>query len=369
MRMIGCLKPVFYFLLLSTVFLVFPISVFAQDQSGQMVKGKVLEIVDEGTQEIQGQKNYYQKVKVQVEEGKNKGKEFTIEHGSTFSVAQQQKVNKGDTVVLSESTDNEGNFQYFIADKYRLNKLIIITIGFFILTIIVVGVRGFGSLLGLIISFAIIIKFIVPQILDGKDPLLITIIGALFIMVITIYLAHGFSRQTTAAVVATFLALVVTGLLSVLFVNFANLSGLGSEEAYALQFGPASEVNLRGLLLGGIIIGALGVLDDVTTTQSAAVFELAKTNRKLYLFDLARRGFKIGREHILSMVNTLVLAYAGASLAIFIFLVLNPTNQPIWAIINSEIISEEIIRALSGSIGLVLAVPLSTVIAAWFATR
>ena len=353
----------------SFVFLLSPISVFAQNQDGQMVKGKVVEILDEGTQEIQGQKNYYQKVKVQVEEGKNKGKEFTIEHGGTFSVAEHQRVNKGDTVVLSESADEKGDFQYFIADKYRLNKLILITIGFFILTIVVVGVRGLGSLLGLIISLAVIVKFIVPQILDGKDPLLMTIIGALFIMVVTIYLSHGFSRQTTAAVIATFLALVITGLLSVLFVNFANLSGLGSEEAYALQFGPSSVINLRGLLLGGIIIGALGVLDDVTTTQSAAVFELAKTGRKLYLFDLARKGFKIGREHILSMVNTLVLAYAGASLAIFIFLVLNPTNQPIWALINSEIISEEIVRALSGSVGLLLAVPLSTVISAWFATR
>lgn len=362
-------KLVLTLILLLFSFLVSPINIFAQEQANQFIKAKVNEITKEKEKNIEGQKIILQTLEVEFLEGPDKGRVITVEHGEAFGAASQMVISKGDEVVLSKLTGPTGEAKYSVVDKYRLDKLVYIAIGFFIITILVVGIKGLGSLLGLAISLAVIIKFIVPQILDGKDPLLVTIIGSLFIMLITIYLAHGFSRQTSAAVLATFIALILTGLLSVLFVNFADLTGLGGEEAYSLQFGPTKIINLQGLFLAGIIIGALGVLDDVTTTQSAVIFELAKTNRKLYLFQLIRKGFSIGREHILSMVNTLVLAYAGASLAIFIFLVLNPTGQPMWFILNSEIISEEVVRALSGSIGLVLAVPLSTVISAWFATR
>jgi uncharacterized membrane protein len=188
-------------------------------------------------------------------------------------------------------------------------------------------------------------------------------------MFITIYLAHGFSKKTTIALISTFLTLILTGALSTLFVHMTFLSGLGSDDAYALQIGPEAKINFRGLLLGGILIGTLGVLDDVTTGLSASVFELYKANPKISFGQLLKSGLAIGREHISSLVNTLVLAYAGASLPIFLTLVLNPNNYPLWSILNSELIVEEIVRTLAGSIGLVAAVPLTTFLATIYITE
>jgi uncharacterized membrane protein len=255
---------------------------------------------------------------------------------------------------------------YSVYDKYRSGNILFIAVAFFLLVIITTGLRGIGSLLGLVISFAVIIFFIVPQILGGADPLFISIVGSLFIMVTTIYLAHGFSQRTTIAIASTFLALVITGILAVWFVGALGLTGGGNEDAYMLQFG-SQIINLRGLLLGGIIIGTLGILDDTTTTQAATIFALAETNSKLKARELMQKGFIVGKEHITSLVNTLVLAYAGASLPLFIFFVLNPLHQPLWVILNNEQIVEEIIRTLAGSIGLILAVPITTALAAFFA--
>jgi uncharacterized membrane protein len=210
--------------------------------------------------------------------------------------------------------------------------------------------------------------FIVPQILAGADPLLISILGAIVIMITTIYLSHGLSLQTTVAVAATGIALVITGFLAVYFVNLLSLSGTGNEENALLAFGN-TYINIQGLLLGGIIIGTLGILDDTTTTQSAAVFEFHKINPSLTFEHLLQKGLNIGKEHIASLVNTLVLAYAGVSLSLFIFFVLNPAHQPYWVIFNSESIIEEIVRTLAGSIGLILAVPITTLLAVFVVTK
>ena len=217
----------------------------------------------------------------------------------------------------------------------------------------------------MILSLGVIIKFIVPQILAGRDPLLVSVIGSVFILVTTIYLAHGFSKQTTAAVISTALTLVLTGILSVAFVNMTHLTGVASEEALSLQFGPTASINFKGLLLGGMIIGFLGVLDDVTTGMAATVFELKKVNSKLKPRELISSSLNVGREHVSSLVNTLVLAYAGASLPLFLFIVLNPQKYPPWYIINSEFVAEEIVRTLVGSIGLLCAVPITALIATW----
>jgi len=250
--------------------------------------------------------------------------------------------------------------QYQIIDKYRLNELIYIGLLFLALVLLLSRWKGVGSFLGMVLSLLVIVKFIVPQILAGMDPLFISIVGAIFILITSIYLAHGFSRQTTVAVVATSLTLIVTGFLSVVFVNITNLSGLASEDALSLQFGPTVSINFRGL-----IIGFLGVLDDITTGLAATVFTLKKVNPRMKLEELIKSSLNIGREHISSLVNTLVLAYAGASLPLFLFIVLNPQSYPLWFIVNSEFIAEEIVRTLVGSIGLLCAVPVTAVIAAW----
>jgi uncharacterized membrane protein len=226
-----------------------------------------------------------------------------------------------------------------------------------------------GSIVGLAVSLSVIMFFIVPQILAGQDPLFISIVGSLFIMTVTIYLAHGFSRKTHIALASTFLSLSLTGFLAYFFVDISHLTGLGNDDASSLRFGQTENINFQGLLLGGIIIGALGVLDDITTSLSAVIEELKIANPSYTFRRLVKSGFRIGSEHISSLVNTLVLAYAGAGLPLFLFLILNPLGHPLWVILNSEIIVEEIIRTLAGSIGLVLAVPITTLMASWFVTR
>ena len=147
-----------------------------------------------------------------------------------------------------------------------------------------------------------------------------------------------------------------------------HLSGLGTDDAFSLQFGQTGNINFKGLLLGGIIIGTLGVLDDITTSLSATIEEIKKANPKYTFWELVKSGLRVGSEHISSLVNTLVLAYAGVSLPLFLFLILNPMQHPLWTILNSEIIVEEIVRTLAGSIGLILAVPITTLLAAWLNT-
>ncbi|MCS7092656.1 MAG: YibE/F family protein [Patescibacteria group bacterium] len=335
----------------------------------EIFRAKVDEIVEEGNRDIAGYQNMFQKVKVRVLDGAEKDSVHEIEHGGAFRITEQQKVKVGDNVVLLKYTPPGSEAQYHIVDKYRLDVLYVALFAFFVLIFAFSRWRGIGSFLGLILSFVIIIRYMVPQIVSGTDPLRVSIISALIIMTTTIYLAHGFSRQTSVALLGTAISLVLTGLLSILLVNLANLSGLGSDDAYALRLGQTADINFKGLLLAGMIIGVLGVLDDITTSLSASVFEVAKANPKQKFKDLVASGLRVGREHVASLVNTLILAYAGSSLPILLFIVINPNNIPIWAIVNSELITEEIVRMLAGSIGLLTAVPITVLLAAKFAPR
>ncbi len=340
----------------------------APQTSQSYMRGTVTAVTKQGTRTYGEIKNLFQQVSVKITSGRERGKTVSFENGGMLSISRDQLVHPGDKVILSKLTDPAGHTQYVIYDQYRLPTLLMIIGLFFVLVFIFSGLRGFGATLGLLISLLTIAVFIIPQILAGHDPLTVSITGALFIMITSIYLAHGFSKRTTIAVTATFISLILTGVLAVIFVNLAHLSGLGSDDASMLQVGVKTAINLRGLLLGGVIIGALGVLDDTTTTQAATIFELIKTDPNLSVQQLVHKGFLIGREHIASLVNTLVLAYAGAAMGVFIFIILSLKSggQPWWVIFNSELIAEELVRTMAGSIGIVLAVPITTYMAAVF---
>ena len=251
--------------------------------------------------------------------------------------------------------------EYYFVDFERSVPLIALAVLFAAVVVALSRWRGLSALLGLGLSILVLMRFVIPAILEGSNPLAVSIVGAAAIMFAALYLAHGFNARTTTAVLGTLASLAVTALLSWIFVGAARFTGLASEEATFLQVS-AEQINLSGLLLGGIVIGALGVLDDVTVTQASAVWELHAANPEMSTRRLYRSAVNIGRDHIASTVNTLVLAYAGASLPLLILFSIS--NQGLTDVLTTEVIAEELVRTLVGSIGLVSSVPITTALAA-----
>ena len=308
-----------------------------------------------------------QLVTLDILSGEEKGNELLVEHGKSFSLTDSQRVKSGDTVVVVKTFSPMGTL-YFIGDKFRLPYLGLILLIFVVTVVGLSRLKGLNSFIGLLITIFILVKFIVPQILAGHNPLAIALIGAVITAFFSLYMAHGLNIRTTLSLASTLLALGASALMAVGFVNISKLFGTGSEEAFYLMMRTDQNLNLKGILLAGIIIGALGVLDDITTAQTATVDEIKKANPSLTFTDLYKRGISVGHEHISSLVNTLVLAYAGASMPLFLIFSVDK-SKPLWVILNSEYLAEEVIRTLVGSITLVLAVPLSTLIAAWYFTK
>lgn len=329
-------------------------------------RAKVVKILENGSQEVDGQIQEYQKIQLKITSGDKNGEQITIDHGGSFAIAAYQKVVEGETVILAHPPRSQGAIRdvYYVVDKYRLPALGWMAMVFFILAVYFGGRRGLTAIFGLIFSIFIIFYFIIPNILNGGDPLKICLLGSLAIILVSLYLSHGFNKRTSIAVLSSVLSLALAVGVDWLFVHFAKLSGAGTEEAFYLQFGNFT-LNLQGVLLGGIILGVIGVLDDVTTGQAAAVEEIHLANPGRSFSDLYKRGLSVGREHISSLVNTLVLAYVGASFPLFL-LYNSQKFQPLWIVMNSNFIAEEIVRTLVGSAVLVVAVPLTTFFASVF---
>lgn len=326
------------------------------------MRGRVVEIIKEGEEDIAGYTRQYQDVKIEILSGNDQGKIIDLRHGSVFDLKDAKKVQQGDQVVVTKSTVVDES-TYFITDFYRAPTLLWIAIAFAILIIALGKWQGITSLIGLGLSVIIITSFTVPQLVRGSSPELITLATAYVIAIVSMILAHGTKKRTLVAIGGTLITLTIAVVLTYIFLVLAKLSGVGSEEAYTLQLGPLKDVDLRGLLFGGIIIGTLGVLDDITTAQAATVEEISKANPELSTTELYKRGFSVGNEHIASLVNTLFLAYAGASLPLFLIFTINQT-EPMWMTLNSEYIAEEIIRTIVGSAALILAVPITTLLSA-----
>ncbi len=336
-----------------------PAPVFAQEYEATVIRV----VVDKQVEVAPGIVQPMQVVEVQITKGKEMGKKVFAEMGGLTVSNDKQKVRIGDRVFVSYTQSTEGEDKYFISDFNRTRPLLTLGLVFLAAVVTVGKIRGLRAFLGLIISLATLLKFIIPQIVSGASPIKTAIMGSVFILTTTLYLAHGINLKTTAAVAGTFISLVITGILTYAFVNFARLSGFGSEEAGFLSLLPGIQINLQGILMAGIIIGALGVLDDITISQSACVFELHEANKNLSWSELYKRGLRIGQDHIASLVNTLVLAYAGASLPLLLLFTLSG-GEPVSQLINREMIANEIVRTLVGSLGLVAAVPITTMLAA-----
>ncbi len=235
---------------------------------------------------------------------------------------------------------------------------------FGLVVVLVAGIRGLRALIGLALAFGVIAMFMLPALLDGRDPLAVGLVGSVAIMVVVLYLAHGLSRRTTTALLGTVAGLGVTALLGAIGAQAARLTGVATEDAYrvAQLTGQLDTQAMRGIFLCGVVLAGLGVLNDVTITQASAVWELRASNPDADRRTLFSRGMRIGRDHIASTVYTIAFAYAGAALPVL--LLLEVYRLPLAQTISSGAFAEEIVRTLVGSIGLVLAIPLTTAIAA-----
>jgi uncharacterized membrane protein len=250
---------------------------------------------------------------------------------------------------------------YNIRDLERTRPMLLL-VALFVAAVLAFGRwQGVRSLLGLGLSFLVIVGFVVPAILRGRSPVPVALVGAMAIMLVSLYLAHGPGRKTTAAVVGTALALGLTAALAAAFVGVAALTGLASEDALNASFAVGG-LSLRGLLLAGIILGGLGVLDDVTVSQASLVFELRRADPAAGFGELVRSALAVGRDHVAATVNTLFLAYVGASLPLLVLFV--TSGDGFGTVATAEAVAVEVVRTLCGSVGLIAAVPLTTVLAA-----
>jgi uncharacterized membrane protein len=273
----------------------------------------------------------------------------------------------GDSIYLNRLESIDGTEYYLFKDFDRRMALGLLGALFLVVLAGIAGTQGLRAFGSLLVSIALIIFILVPLLLAGYDPVWSSSLVAGGILAIALFATHGFTARATVAFLGTLGAVLLTGALATFWVSFSQLTGFSSDASIYLNFSTRGALDFSGLLLGAIIIGTLGVLDDVAITQASVVGELSDANKSLSPFELYRRALRVGRDHIGSLVNTLALAYAGVSLPLI--LLYARTNSTFLQIINQEVVAAELVRTLVGSIGLILTVPITTAIAVWWIRR
>lgn len=355
------------------LFFAFRVSVHAElpeqrDYHEEFVRGTVEQIVQSRKESFGPYTVIVETMRVKLEEGRHKGLMVTVQRPSDPTLFSGY-ISAGEMLVIDSKPVPDGTTSYIVYEPYRLNLLWLFIIGFILFSLLIVGRKGFGALLGMGISLGVVGLWIIPRILHGGDPLQTIIAGCICILIVTTYTAHGISLKTTIAIAGTAFSLLFATLLSFVMMQCLHIFGYGNQDVSALQVGTFHQINPQGLLLGSVLLGTLGALNDITTTQAITIFTFIKENPKQHFWGLFKKGMVIGDEHIASLINTLILAYAGSSLAVFIFFEINSANLPWWFILNNEATMEEILKMLVGSSALILAVPLTTALAAWIASK
>jgi uncharacterized membrane protein len=328
------------------------------------MKAQVEEIASSTIQTLPGTdtKESVQTLKVKILDGAEVGKEVTVDNDYI-------NLKQGETFYLKHTSDSlDGTDFYTVEEPYRLPQLIILVLLFLAVVFIFGGIQGVRGLVSLIGSLLLIIYVLLPGILHGISPILVTVGVSSLIIIVGSYITHGFNRTTTSAILGMILTVSVTGLLAYWSVHFTRLSGMGSEEVAYLNINARGSIDVIGLLLGGIMIGLLGVLYDIAIGQAISVEELlhiAPDVSKKHVYD---RAIRIGREHIGALINTLAIAYVGVALPLLL-LFSQASTDSVWVILNREVFATEIVRTMIGSIGLVLAVPITTFVSVWLLTR
>ena len=352
------MKKIILFLLLILIFC-FPWQIKAQDNFQQniiTVKARVAEVVSQGqenTEDLNVSKTSpTQDIKAIILEGKDNGK--TVELTNDYVM-----LKTGDLFFLNEMSQPDGTTQYNVNSPYRIGALFFFLIIFLILVFLFGGSQGMRGLVSLAGSLILIVFVLVPGIFSGFSPIIISLGVASLIIIIGSYITHGFNKTTTAAVAGMIITIIITGAIAYYAINVSHLTG-ADENAIYLSTNSNINIDLVGLLFGGIMIGLLGVLYDVAISQAISVEELHKVAPHLGKMNIYKRAIRIGREHIGALVGTLAIAYVGVSLPLILLYAKSTTS--ILVTLNQEIFSTEILRILIGSIGLILAVPITTLI-------
>ena len=324
---------------------------------------KIVSITDEGQITLGEHEQLYQTMLVSVLQGKYSGRQFSVTYGTTQLRSDSTRFTPEQKIYIVVSAGADGELHAYYADFDR-SKVLLLLLFSFIVSVLALGRRkGLGSIVSLCFSMFIILGYIIPHILAGDNPVSTSLIGSGVLLGFSLYITYGWNLKTHASVISMIFTLIITGSLSALFVNLAHLNGYGDENALFLIQLSSVQINVQGLLLGSMIIGTLGILDDLVTSQSAAVVEIHGANPDLNVRQTFISVIRIGQDHVAATVNTLVLSYTGASLPLLLVFTLAQGSYQY--LINSEMLAEEIVRTLVGSLGLVAAVPISSIVAAF----
>lgn len=358
------MKKILPVLLLLVTVALFLLDINPPTESGseyeEVIEGTVIEVTESSSQETVNGEQYYQELQIEVTRGSLEGDVIEVENGIMPSIYSQE-YEVGDRLVLIRSETLQEENIFAIVDTVRRPVLFWLFLLFIVVVAVVSQKQGIRSLLGMVFSFFVLFRLVLPLILVGYSPVWAAIGGCVLMIPATFYLSHGIKHKTTIAIVGTLITLVLTGLLADLFANWGNLTGLADEAASFLKSDTGELINFQGLLLAGILISMLGVLDDISISQASVAEELKGAKKNISFFELYKRTMTVGKDHIASMVNTLVLVYTGASLPLLLLFI--DHSHTFWEVLNYEFVAEEIIQTLVGSIGLILTVPVTTFIA------
>ena len=323
-------------------------------------KSVVLDLVESSTEvhPWTGLSSPTQTITIKVLEGPEKGREATFENNSPT------QVEEGEIIYTRHGFGGFDPETWYVSDPYRLDVLMWVGIAFVVLLLVFGGLQGIRGLASLAGSLILIFYILIPNIYNGHSPILVSIGVASLIIVVGSYITHGFNRTTTLAMLGMILTVIVTGIATYFVIYAAQLTGYTSEENAYLMFNTGGRIDMIGLLFGGIMIGLLGILYDIAIGQAVTVEELVAAGKHYTRTQILARAMRVGREHIGALVNTLAIAYVGASLPLLL-LFQNAEAGSILHIINSELFATEIVRILMGSIGLVIAVPITTTLATY----
>ncbi|MBY0110951.1 YibE/F family protein [Patescibacteria group bacterium] len=338
-----------------------PTSVLAAEPSfaDSVMRARVLSVESAGERAVAGTdlSEAFQRLSVEVIEGAQKGEILEVENNAPTALS------VGDVFYLHKVSDEFGT-QYAVGEPDRRWVLFGLAGLFVLVTVVAAGKAGALSLLSLVLSFLIIIYGLVPALSSGGDPVLISVFFAIVMLAVAMIMTHGLNRAMWVALAGSIVALVFAAVVAHIAVALANLSGFASDETVFLNFATDGAINLPALLLGGILVGIVGILNDVSVSQVHTVIEISDANPALTKKEVLTRAMRVGQEHMGAVVNTLPLAYAGASLPLLL-LFFGSDASPLF-ILNREIFAVELIRTFAGGIGLMCSGVIATLLAVMF---